>query len=52
MKFVHGVILALMFSVMVYVVNRDMARQDFGSAAPGLAGLVQTAKDASVKDVY
>lgn len=29
MKFVHGVILALMFSVMVYVVNRDMAQQDF-----------------------
>ncbi|MBL8237832.1 MAG: DUF3299 domain-containing protein [Bryobacterales bacterium] len=45
MKFVHGVILALMFSVMVYVVNRDMARQDFSSesqpASP--AGLVQAA---------
>ena len=46
MKFVHGVILALMFSVMVYVVNRDMARQDFssgGQPAPVSAGLVQVA---------
>jgi len=31
MKFVHGIVLALMFSVMVYVVNRDMASQDFRS---------------------
>jgi len=46
MKFVHGVILALMFSVMIYVVNRDMAQQDFesiGQPVPVSAGLVQTA---------
>src|SRR6187549_1707175 len=46
MKFVHGVVLALMFSVMVYVVNRDMARQDFsgsGQPVPVSAGLVQAA---------
>ena len=46
MKFVHGVILALMFSVMVYVVNRDMARQDFsadGKPVPASAGLVPAA---------
>lgn len=36
MKFVHGVILALMFSVMVYVVNRDMALQDFRSNGQSL----------------
>ncbi|MBM3784043.1 MAG: DUF3299 domain-containing protein [Acidobacteria bacterium] len=29
MKFVHGIILALMLSVMIYVVNRDMDRSDF-----------------------
>ena len=46
MKFVHGVILALMFSVMIYVVNRDMAQQDFRSAGeqpPPSLGLVQAA---------
>jgi hypothetical protein len=46
MKFVHGVVLALMFSVMVYVVNRDMARQDFsadGKPVPASAGLIQAA---------
>ncbi len=44
MKFVHGIVLALMFSVMIYVVNRDMARQDFGAAkAPVSAGLVPAA---------
>jgi hypothetical protein len=31
MKFAHGLVLALMLSVMIYVVNRDMARQDFRS---------------------
>ena len=46
MKFLHGVILALMFSVMIYVVNRDMAQQDFRSAGeqpPPSLGLVQAA---------
>jgi hypothetical protein len=40
MKFVHGIILALMFSVMVYVVSRDMAQPDFrsdGKPAPTLS---------------
>jgi len=37
MKFVHGLVLALMLSVMIYVVNRDMARQDFRTdASPAL----------------
>ncbi len=45
MKFVHGVILALIFSVMIYVVNRDMARQDFRSDSQPIpsVGLVQAA---------
>jgi len=33
MKFVHGLVLALMLSVMIYVVNRDMARHDFRTDA-------------------
>jgi uncharacterized protein len=45
MKFVHGVIVALMFSAMAYVVSRDMDRAEFrGANAPSpSAGLVQTA---------
>jgi hypothetical protein len=37
MKFVHSVILALMFSVMVYVVNRDLSNQDFRPASANAA---------------
>ena len=46
MKFVHGVILALMFSVMVYVVNRDLAHQDFSS---GLVPTVHAAEEPATK---
>lgn len=45
MKFVHGVIVAAMFSAMAYVVSRDMDRPEFRSAnqpAPS-AGLIQSA---------
>lgn len=43
MKFVHGLVLALMLSVMIYVVNRDMARQDFRSDAPPVVSIIPSA---------
>ena len=47
MKFVHGVILALMFSVMVYVVNRDISRQNFSSGS--LVPTVHAAEESATK---
>ncbi|MFN9085543.1 MAG: DUF3299 domain-containing protein [Acidobacteriota bacterium] len=44
MKFVHGLMIALMLSMVAYVVNRDRNRPDFqASAVPANAGLVQAA---------
>lgn len=44
MKFVHGLMIALMLSMVAYVVNRDRVRPDFQAAAPvPSAGFVQAA---------
>jgi len=44
MKLVHGLMIALMLSMVAYVVNRDRNRPDFQtSTAPANAGLVQAA---------
>ena len=44
MKLVHGLMIALMLSMVAYVVNRDRNRPDFQtSAVPVNAGLVQAA---------
>ncbi len=39
MKFVHGLMIALMLSMVAYVVNRDMVRPDFQSATPVKSGV-------------
>jgi hypothetical protein len=39
MKFVHGLMIALMLSMVAYVVNREMVRPDFQSAIRAKSGL-------------